>query len=86
MENSISADGGKLKLGIVELEDCKTSCLNNYTCVGFDWTKDDTATQRCWLFTDLTILQHTMDNTGVDHYTREDCEGISRRTRIIIKT
>ena len=75
MEAGSSAEGGIGQSGVTTLDNCKTVCRDDDDCVGFDWTLDTSAQTRCWLFSDSAALQSNNPTTGVDHYTRGDCEG-----------
>lgn len=51
-----SAENGKLDEDADSIEDCKTVCLAQDTCTGFDY--DSSSEDRCWLHTsDLSKVE-----------------------------
>ena len=73
-KSKTSSDGGEIQDGIDDLDECKAACLDEDDCLGFDWTLDENADNRCWLHSDSDKFEDNKDNSNSDQYTRKDCE------------
>ena len=62
------------------VEACQSRCLGMADCVAFDWdTSGASNVQRCWIHTNKDQAAVLKDATGVNHYTREQCDPGSGR-------
>ena len=69
-----NADGASRDSGSDTVEECKTKCLSQTDCVGFDFTSSN----QCWIHTNADNIAPGNRNTGrsgVDLYVRVPCQG-----------
>ena len=65
--------GGVQVSGVSDPTTCQNWCLNNSTCVAYDY---DTGANACYWFSNAAIANVTGSSPGVNHYTKvTTCSG-----------
>lgn len=78
-----NANGAKRDASANTVEECKSSCLGNSNCVGFDF---NTINDQCWIHTDTEAISEDNRNTGstgVNLYVRVECGEYKGNTTIV---
>jgi len=58
------------------LDACKTACVSNSSCTGFDWVTKDDQGKQCWLSGPWSGARNDGGMTGVNHYDFDrSCQG-----------
>ena len=80
-------DGASPETGVTDLEICKTRCLDNTACLGFDFSKVATDVTRCWLHVTAATWTASATRTNSDQYDRVPCvgESLSKQNKFHVK-
>ena len=78
MFQDTNANGATRDSGSDTLDECKSECLSNSDCVGFDFNTIANPNE-CWIHTDSDAISENNRNTGVsgvDLYIRRPCGNV----------
>jgi hypothetical protein len=73
MQVGFGAIGGIGQVGKLTVDQCKAICLNTTQCVGFDFSTSAAATQTCYTYNDLAVLQAGYPRQDVNQYVLKRC-------------